>query len=48
VFQNTVVESLGRAVWIINPDLLALRIRGAESLSLRDANLEAVRRIENG
>jgi predicted ABC-type ATPase len=46
VFQNAVVEALGRTVWIINPDLLAERIRQVESLSLRAANLEAVRRIE--
>jgi predicted ABC-type ATPase len=46
VFQNTIVEALGRAVWIINPDLLAARIRSVESLGLRQANLEAVRRIE--
>jgi predicted ABC-type ATPase len=46
VFQNAVVEALGRTVWIINPDLLAERIRQVERLSLRAANLEAVRRIE--
>ena len=46
VFQNTVVEALGRAVWIINPDLLAERIRSFEARGLRQANLEAVRRIE--
>jgi predicted ABC-type ATPase len=33
-------------VWIINPDLLAARIRDVERLSLIDANLEAVKRIE--
>jgi predicted ABC-type ATPase len=37
---------LGRSVWIINPDLLAARIRTAESLGPQAANLEAVRRIE--
>jgi len=46
VFQSTIAEDIGRAVWIINPDLLAARIRAIESLRLRDANLEAVRRIE--
>jgi predicted ABC-type ATPase len=33
-------------VWIINPDVLAVRIRSAEKLALADANLEAVKRIE--
>ncbi|MEJ0077203.1 MAG: zeta toxin family protein [Alphaproteobacteria bacterium] len=46
VFQNTIVQDIGRAVWIINPDLLAARIRSVESLGLQEANLEAVRRIE--
>ena len=46
VFQSTVVQDFGRAVWIINPDLLAARIRAVESLSIRAANLAAVRRIE--
>ncbi len=46
VFQDTIVEALGRSVWIINPDLLAARIRDVEALDLPAANLEAVRRIE--
>jgi predicted ABC-type ATPase len=46
LFQDTIVEALGHTVWIINPDLLAARIRTAESLGPRAANLEAVRRIE--
>lgn len=33
-------------MWIINPDLLAARIRDVERLALTEANLEAVRRIE--
>lgn len=36
----------GRSVWIINPDLLAARIRDVENSTLEAANLEAVRRIE--
>ena len=36
----------GRSVWIVNPDLLAARIRDVESLPLREANLAAVIRIE--
>lgn len=46
LFQDTIVRALGRTVWIINPDLLAARIRAVESLGPRAANLEAVRRIE--
>jgi predicted ABC-type ATPase len=34
-----------RSIWIINPDLLTARIRDVESLRLRVANLEAVKRI---
>lgn len=40
------VEALGRAVWIINPDILAARIHTVEALGRNQANLEAVRRIE--
>jgi predicted ABC-type ATPase len=46
VFENTILQDIGRAIWIINPDLLAIRIRKVESLGSRAANLEAVRRIE--
>lgn len=46
VFQSTIVQDIGRAVWIINPDLLSARIREVESFTIRHANLEAVRRIE--
>jgi len=46
VFQDTVVQDVGRTVWIINPDFLAARIRSVERLGSRKANLEAVRRIE--
>jgi predicted ABC-type ATPase len=45
-YGNADVESTGRSVWIINPDLLAARIRDVERLALADANLEAVKRIE--
>lgn len=40
------LQPAGRPVWIINPDLLAARIRNVEKLSLNSANIEAVRRIE--
>jgi predicted ABC-type ATPase len=35
-----------RKFWIINPDLLTVRLAEAEALSLTDANLAAVERIE--
>lgn len=46
VYQDADIESFGRSVWIINPDLLAARIRDIEGLQLPAANLEAVIRIE--
>src|SRR5262249_14372470 len=45
-YQDTDVEAFGRSVWIINPDLLAARIRDIEGLGWQAATLEAVRRIE--
>jgi predicted ABC-type ATPase len=45
-YQDADVETFGRSVWIINPDILAVRIRDVEGLDLLTANLEAVRRIE--
>ena len=45
-YQDADIESSGRSVWIINPDLLAARIRDVEGLELTAANLEAVVRIE--
>lgn len=45
-YQDADIESFGRSVWIINPDLLAARIRDVEGLDLTAANLEAVIRIE--
>ncbi|RUY20518.1 hypothetical protein EN978_36320 [Mesorhizobium sp. M7A.F.Ca.US.001.04.1.1] len=46
-YQDADIEAFGRSVWIINPDLLAARIRDVEGLELDAANLEAVRRIES-
>ena len=46
VYGNTIIADASRPFWIINPDLLASRIRLAERLSLSAANLEAVKRIE--
>lgn len=45
-YQDTDIEEVGRSVWIINPDLLTLRIQEIEGLDLRSANLAAVQRIE--
>jgi len=45
-YQDADIEAVGRSVWIINPDLLAARIRDVEGLELFGANLEAVKRIE--
>jgi predicted ABC-type ATPase len=46
IYGNTAIADFARPFWIINPDMLALRIRSAERMGLRAANLEAVKRIE--
>lgn len=45
-YDRSDVDEFGGSVWIINPDLLTIRIRDVEGLMLRDANLAAVERIE--
>jgi predicted ABC-type ATPase len=45
-FHNTEIEAFGQSVWLINPDMLALRIRKVEKKGLAAANLAAVQRIE--
>lgn len=45
-YDNSDIEEFNRSVWIINPDLLAARIRDTEDLPLGEANLQAVNRIE--
>ena len=40
------IEAFSQSIWIINPDLLTQRIQQVEGLSLGDANVEAVVRIE--
>lgn len=45
-YQTLEFESTARSIWIINPDLLTVRIQQVEGLELRAANLEAVQRIE--
>jgi predicted ABC-type ATPase len=44
--QSALIEQFGRTVWIIDPDLLARRIYTFERLGKKNANLEAVKRIE--
>lgn len=46
-YEGVGIQPHGRPVWIINPDLLAARIRDVENRPLVEANLEAVRRIES-
>jgi predicted ABC-type ATPase len=46
LYQTAGIVEDQRSVWIINPDVLAGRIRTAESLEPLAANLEAVKRIE--
>lgn len=45
-YNDTEVERAGRTIWIVNPDLLTLRVHVAEGLPMGEANLAAVRRIE--
>ena len=45
-YQETDIQAFGRSVWIINPDLLAKRIRDVEKLEENPANLAAVQRLE--
>lgn len=46
IYDNADIEDFGRSVWIINPDILAKRIRDIEGIEPLAANIEAVRRIE--
>jgi predicted ABC-type ATPase len=46
LYGNTDIEAFDQSVWIINPDLLTLRIQEVEKLPLNKANVEAVIRIE--
>lgn len=40
------INGFDGSVWIINPDLLTARLQQSEKLPLRQANLQAVQRIE--
>lgn len=45
-YDRSDVDEFGGSVWIINPDLLTVRIRDQEKLQLAEANLASVQRIE--
>ena len=45
-YRDTETEQSGRTIWIVNPDLLTVRIAEVEDLALADANRAAVERIE--
>jgi predicted ABC-type ATPase len=45
-YQDTEFELEGRTIWIVNPDLLTISIVQTEGLTLDEANLAAVQRIE--
>jgi predicted ABC-type ATPase len=46
LYSETDIEGFGRSVWIINPDLLASRIRNQENMDLLGANIAALNRIQ--
>jgi predicted ABC-type ATPase len=46
LYSEIGAEAFDRSVWIINPDLLAERIRRVEGLAAREANIAAVVRVE--
>lgn len=46
-YDQSDVGEFGGSVWIINPDLLTVRIRDVERMTQTEANLAAVQRIEH-
>jgi predicted ABC-type ATPase len=46
LYTDSGIDDFGASVWIINPDLLTVRIRDTEGLALQEANLQAVQRIQ--
>jgi len=46
LYGDVGTEAFDKSVWIINPDLLTERIRQVERLTAREANVEAVVRVE--
>jgi predicted ABC-type ATPase len=47
LYNRSDIEGWGGSVWIINPDLLTVKITEQENLAVDDANLAAVQRIES-
>lgn len=45
-YQDAAYKLEGRTLWIVNPDLLTLRVRDVEHLPQGQANLAAIQRIE--
>lgn len=46
LYESSLVEGFGRAIWIINPDILAARIADQEHREPTAANVEALIRIK--
>ncbi|MBS0246014.1 MAG: zeta toxin family protein [Proteobacteria bacterium] len=46
LYGNTDIEAFDQSIWIINPDLLTRRLQEVEHLPMREANVQAVTRIE--
>jgi predicted ABC-type ATPase len=46
LYSSSDVEAFDQSIWIINPDILTQRIRQVEKLTLHDANVQAVMRVE--
>lgn len=46
LYGNSEISQLDGSVWIINPDILTATLREREALHGGDANLQAVKRIE--
>jgi predicted ABC-type ATPase len=46
LYGDVGTEALDKSVWIINPDLLTERIEQVEGLTAREANIQAVVRVE--
>jgi predicted ABC-type ATPase len=47
LYNSTDIDGWGGSVWIINPDLLTVKIVESEGLAQIDANLASVQRIES-
>jgi predicted ABC-type ATPase len=45
-YDRMAIEAPAGSIWIINPDILSARIRDHEGMAAREANIEALKRIE--